>query len=49
MTPSYFNTYENLAMQRTPSGILTVRPHSRGGPVLFTGQTHHACRAPSLK
>jgi enoyl-CoA hydratase/carnithine racemase len=41
MTPSYFNSYENLAMERTESGILTVRLHTDGGPIIFTGQTHH--------
>jgi enoyl-CoA hydratase/carnithine racemase len=39
--PSYFNSYENLAMERTGSGILTVRLHTDGGPIVFTGQTHH--------
>jgi enoyl-CoA hydratase/carnithine racemase len=41
MSPSYFNSYENLAMERTESGILTVRLHTDGGPIIFTGQTHH--------
>jgi enoyl-CoA hydratase/carnithine racemase len=41
MTPSYFDRYENLAMQRTDSGILTVRLHTEGGPIVFTGQAHH--------
>jgi len=40
MTPSYFSSYENLAMGRSDSGILTVRFHTDGGPVVFTGQTH---------
>ena len=40
MTPSYFNDYENLAIDRTESGILTVRFHTDGGPIVFTGQTH---------
>ena len=40
-TPNYFNRYENLAMERTDSGILTVRFHTAGGPIVFTGQTHH--------
>jgi enoyl-CoA hydratase/carnithine racemase len=40
MIPSYFNNYENLAMERTESGILTVRLHTNGGPIIFTGQTH---------
>ena len=41
MTPSYFDSYENLAIERTESGILTVRLHTDGGPIVFTGQTHH--------
>lgn len=41
MTPSYFDNYDNLAMERTESGILTVRLHTDGGPIVFTGQTHH--------
>jgi enoyl-CoA hydratase/carnithine racemase len=41
VNPSYFNNYENLAMERTDSGILTVRLHTDGGPIVFTGQTHH--------
>jgi enoyl-CoA hydratase/carnithine racemase len=40
MIPSYFNNYENLAMQRTESGILTVRLHTNGGPIVFTGKAH---------
>jgi enoyl-CoA hydratase/carnithine racemase len=40
MTPRYFSSYENLAMERSDSGILTVRFHTDGGPVVFTGQTH---------
>lgn len=40
MTPSYFSSYENIAMQRSDAGILTVRFHTDGGPVVFTGQTH---------
>jgi enoyl-CoA hydratase/carnithine racemase len=39
--PSYFDDYENLAMDRTESGVLTVRLHTNGGPIVFTGQTHH--------
>ena len=40
MTPDYFNHYENVALERTDSGILTVRLHTDGGPIVFTGQTH---------
>ena len=41
MTFDYFNRYENVTMERTDSGILTVRLHTDGGPIVFTGQTHH--------
>ena len=40
MTFDYFNRYENVAMERTDSGILTVRLHTDGGPIVFTGQAH---------
>ena len=39
-TPSYFDTYENLAMTRDGNGVLTVRFHTGGGPIVFTGRTH---------
>jgi enoyl-CoA hydratase/carnithine racemase len=38
--PHYFTAYENLAFERSASGVLTLRFHSDGGPVNFTGQTH---------
>jgi enoyl-CoA hydratase/carnithine racemase len=45
-TPSYFDAYENLAMTRDGNGVLTVRFHTGGGPVVFTGRTHeHLPRA----
>jgi enoyl-CoA hydratase/carnithine racemase len=37
--PGYFEAYENLAMSRD-DGVLTVRFHTDGGPVTFTGKTH---------
>ncbi len=40
MIPSYFSKYENLAIDRTESGILTVRLHTNGGPIVFTGRAH---------
>jgi hypothetical protein len=40
VNPSYFNSYENLAMERTDSGTLPVRLHTDGGPIVFTGQAH---------
>jgi enoyl-CoA hydratase/carnithine racemase len=39
-TPPYFSAYENFALERSPSGVLTVRLHTDGGPVVFTGTTH---------
>ncbi len=38
--PSYFDAYKNLAMTRDDNGVLTVRFHTDGGPIVFTGQTH---------
>ncbi len=38
--PTYFSAFENLAMSRTDSGVLTVRFHTDGGPATFTGQLH---------
>jgi enoyl-CoA hydratase/carnithine racemase len=39
--PDYFTKYENLQLDRTPSGVLTLRFHTDGGPITFTGTTHH--------
>jgi enoyl-CoA hydratase/carnithine racemase len=38
--PSYFGAYRNLAMSRDDNGVLTLRFHTDGGPIVFTGQTH---------
>lgn len=38
--PDYFTAYENIAMSRTPSGVLTLRFHTDGGPATFTGRLH---------
>lgn len=38
--PRYFSAYQNLAMSRDGNGVLTVRFHTDGGPITFTGQTH---------
>jgi enoyl-CoA hydratase/carnithine racemase len=40
MTPHYFDKYENLAFTRDDQGVLVLRFHTDGGPVVFTGQTH---------
>jgi len=37
--PAYFAKYENLAFTRD-DGVLTMRFHTGGGPIVFTGQTH---------
>ena len=37
--PAYFDKYENLAFSRD-GGVLILRFHTNGGPVVFTGQTH---------
>ncbi len=36
----YANKYENLRMERTPSGILTVMMHTNGGSHVHTGKAH---------
>lgn len=36
----YFGNYENLEMTRSEAGVLTLRFHTRGGPVIFTGRIH---------
>jgi enoyl-CoA hydratase/carnithine racemase len=38
--PAYFDKYENLAFARDDSGVLVMRFHTDGGPIVFTGQTH---------
>jgi hypothetical protein len=38
--PSYFNAYENFSLTRTAAGVLTVRLHTNGRPITFTGATH---------
>jgi enoyl-CoA hydratase/carnithine racemase len=39
--PEYFTKYENLYMERTPTGVLTLRFHTDDGPITFTGTPHH--------
>jgi hypothetical protein len=39
-TPDYFDRYENFALTRSDSGVLTLRFHTNVGPVTFTGTTH---------
>jgi enoyl-CoA hydratase/carnithine racemase len=38
--PAYFDKYENLAFTRDADGVLVLRFHTNGGPIVFTGQTH---------
>ena len=39
--PGYFTTYENFAVSRSASGVLTVRFHTDGKEHTFNGTTHH--------
>jgi len=38
--PEYFDCYETMAFERTDSGILTVRLHSNGGPMMYRAAHH---------
>jgi hypothetical protein len=38
--PEDANSYENLAFSRDDDGVLVLRFHTNGGPVVFTAQTH---------
>jgi enoyl-CoA hydratase/carnithine racemase len=38
--PAYFDKYENLAFTRDADGVLVLRFHTNGGPIVFTGKTH---------
>jgi enoyl-CoA hydratase/carnithine racemase len=38
--PAYFDKYANLAFERYDDGVLVLRFHTDGGPIVFTGQTH---------
>jgi hypothetical protein len=40
--PVYFTAFKDLALSRAPSGVLTLRFHTDGGPATFTGQMHTA-------
>ncbi len=40
VNPPYFDKYENLAFTRDDDGVLVLRFHTKGGPIVFTGQTH---------
>ncbi len=38
--PGYFDKYETIAFDRTESGVLTVRLHTDGGPVIYSSAHH---------
>jgi enoyl-CoA hydratase/carnithine racemase len=38
--PAYFTAFKNFEFSRTPSGVLTFRFHTDGGPATFTGRMH---------
>jgi enoyl-CoA hydratase/carnithine racemase len=38
--PAYFTAFKNFECTRTPSGVLTLRFHTDGGPATFTGPMH---------
>jgi enoyl-CoA hydratase/carnithine racemase len=40
MNPPYFDKFQNLALSRDDDGVLLMRFHTDGGPIVFTGQTH---------
>jgi enoyl-CoA hydratase/carnithine racemase len=38
--PEYFERYKTIAFERTPEGVLTLRLHSEGGPVVYASAHH---------
>ncbi|MDR3415722.1 MAG: enoyl-CoA hydratase/isomerase family protein [Nevskia sp.] len=38
--PAYFSRYDNLHMSRDEAGVLLLRMHSGGGPIVWDGKTH---------
>jgi enoyl-CoA hydratase/carnithine racemase len=40
-SPAYFDRYKNFMIDRSASGVLTVRFHTDGKEHTFTGTTHH--------
>jgi enoyl-CoA hydratase/carnithine racemase len=38
--PDYFTKYANFALSRDGEGVLLVRLHTNGGPIVFTGDAH---------
>jgi enoyl-CoA hydratase/carnithine racemase len=41
MQPAYFDRYPTIAFARDERGILMMRLHSNGGPVVYAPQHHH--------
>ena len=39
--PAYFDKYQTINFERTVSGILTIRLHSGGGPVVYASSHHN--------
>jgi len=39
--PAYFDKYSTIAFERTANGILTIRLHSNGGPVVYASAHHN--------
>src|SRR4030042_4133525 len=39
--PGYFDQYKTIAFDRTETGVLTVRLHSDGSPVIYSLDHHH--------
>ena len=38
--PAYFAAFKDFAFTRTPTGVLTLRFQTEGGPATFTGRMH---------
>lgn len=38
--PEYFTRYDNLHMSRDEAGVLVLRMHTDGGPIVWNGKTH---------
>ena len=38
--PEYFSRYDNLHISRDEAGVLLLRMHSEGGPLVWNGKTH---------
>ena len=36
--PAYFNSYQNFALTRDQHGVLLMRLHTAGGPLVFSGE-----------